>query len=63
MFSQVRAPEGQRNWLRFLWWPVGDLTRNLQEYQMNGHLFGAASSPSCSNFSQKKAAEDSAKEV
>ena len=63
MFYQVRVPEGQRDWLRFLWWPGGDLTQNLQDYQMNVHLFGAVSSPSCSNFSLKKAAEDSAKEV
>ena len=60
MFYQVRVPEGQRHWLPFLWWPGGDLTQNLQDYQMNVHLFGAVSSPSCSKFSRKKAAEDSA---
>ena len=60
----VRVPEGQRDWIRFLWWPGGDLTQDLQEYQVNVRLFGAVSSLSCSNFCLKKAAvEDSAKEV
>ena len=29
------------------------------EYQMNVHLFGAVSSPSCSNYTLRKAAVDS----
>jgi len=32
MFHQVRVPEGQQDFLRFLWWPDGDLTQNLEEY-------------------------------
>ena len=63
MFHQVRVPEGQRDFLRFLWWPDGDLTQDLEEYQMNVHLFGAVSSPSCSNFALKKAADDAEKIV
>ena len=35
MFHQLRIPEGQRDLLRFLWWPDGDLTQNLENYQMN----------------------------
>ena len=31
---------------------------NLEEYQMVVYLFGAASSPSCSNFALRKTAED-----
>ena len=58
MFHQVRVPEGQRDFLRFLWWPDGDLTQDLEEYQTNVHLFGAVSSPSCSNFALRKAADD-----
>ena len=43
---------------------IGDLTQDLQEYQVNVRLFGAVSSLSCSNFCLKKAAaEDSTKEV
>jgi len=54
MFHQVRVPEGQRDFLCFLWWPDGDLTQNLEEYQMNVHLFGAVSLPSCSNYALQK---------
>ena len=63
MFHQVRVPEGQRDFLRFLWWPEGDLTRDLEEYQMNVHLFGAVPSPSCSNFALRKTADDAEKIV
>ena len=63
MFHQVRVPEGQRDLLRFLWWPDGDLTQNLEEYQMNVHLFGAVSSPSCSIFALRKAADDAEEAV
>ncbi len=59
MFYQVRVPENQRNFLRFLWWPEGDLSRRVEEYQMNVHIFGAISSPSCSNFGLNQAANDS----
>ena len=63
MFHQVRVPEGQQDLLRFLWWPDGDLTQNLEEYQMNVHLFGAVSSPSCSNFALRRAADDAEKVI
>ena len=59
MFYQVRVPENQRDFLRFLWWPEGDLSRRVEEYQMNVHIFGAISSPSCSNFGLNQAANDS----
>lgn len=35
---------------RFLWWPKGDVTKPLEVYQMNVHLFSALSSPSIANF-------------
>ena len=63
MFYQVRVPEGQQDFLRFLWWPDGDLTQDLDEYQMNVHLFSAVSSPSCSNFALLRAADDAEKIV
>ena len=58
MFYQVRVAEEDRTFLRFLWWPEGNLDENLEEYQMVVHLFGAASSPACSNFELRKTAED-----
>ena len=50
MFLQVRVPESDRSLLRFLWWTDGKLDQEFEEYQMNAHLFGAVSSPSCANF-------------
>lgn len=58
MFYQVRIPDSDADFLRFLWWTDGDLTKEPEEYQMLVHLFGAASSPSCSNFALQKTAED-----
>ena len=44
--------------LRFLWWPNGELTQHLTEYRMTVHLFGAISSPSCASFALRKTADD-----
>ena len=55
MFYQVHVPCEQRSFLRFLWWPEGNLDRDLREYQMTVHIFGAASSPSISNFALRTA--------
>lgn len=57
MFCQVRVTEADCSYLRFLWWLNGNLEGDLEDYQMVEH-FGAASSPSCSNFALRKTAED-----
>ena len=62
MFYQVRVPISQRNYLRFLWWPNGDLSSSIEEYRMTVHLFGAVSSPACSVFALRKTASDNEKE-
>ena len=54
MFSQVRVPEHQQNYQRFLWRPNGDLHKVIKEYKMCKHTFGTISSPSCSNFALRK---------
>ena len=61
MFYQVQVPKAQRSYLRFLWWPDGNIENDLTEYEMCVHLFGAVSSPSCANFALKQTAEDNAK--
>ena len=61
MFHQVRVPDNQRDFLRFFWWPDSLLDEAPAEYQMN--LFGAVSSPSCSNFALRQAADDAEKHV
>ncbi|XP_053386622.1 uncharacterized protein LOC128550820 [Mercenaria mercenaria] len=58
MFHQVRVCEQDRDALRFLWWPRGNLQEEPKEYRMNVHLFGATSSPSCAAFSLKRTAND-----
>ena len=62
MFHQVRVPDPDCSFLRFLWWPDGKLSCAVEEYQMTVHLFGAVSSPACSNFAVRKTAEDNAKD-
>ncbi|XP_033122071.1 uncharacterized protein LOC117121078 [Anneissia japonica] len=54
MFHQVLVPEKDRNFLRFLWFPEGDLQAKPVEYRMRVHLFGAA----CANSALLQAAED-----
>ena len=34
MFYHVRVSEEDRTNLHFLWWPEGNLDKNLEEYQM-----------------------------
>ena len=58
MFLQVRVPERHRDYLRFLWWPEGDVEKPAQEYRMTVHLFGATSSPSCANYALRRTAEE-----
>ena len=62
MFYQVKVKEDDQNFLRFLWWPNADTTKEPVDYQMTFHLFGAVSSPGCANFALKTAAEQGEKE-
>ena len=47
MFNQVKVTPHDRNLLRFLWWPGGDIEQEPAIYRMTTHLFGATSSPAC----------------
>lgn len=58
MFHQVKVPKELLDFLRFLWWPNGDISQPLEEFRMTVHLFGAVSSPSCANFVLRKTADD-----
>ena len=58
MFYQVKVKEEDQDFLRFLWWPSGELTTEPQEYCMTVHLLGAGSSPGCSNYALKRTADD-----
>ena len=54
MFLQVRIPTEERDYLRFLWWPEGNTNLEPTEYRMCVHLFGATSSPFCSNMALRQ---------
>ena len=58
MFNQTMCAVEDRQYLRFLWWPDGDINCEPKEYKMNVHLFGARSSPCCASFCLKQTAED-----
>ena len=62
MFHQFRVNINHRDYLRFLWWPSGNYSQGPREFRMRVHLFGAASSPGCSNFALKQLAKDHAVE-
>ena len=62
MFFQVKVKKEDQNFFRFLWWSNGDLTQEPQEHCMTVPLFGAGSSPGCSNFALKRTAEDGERE-
>ena len=57
MFQQVRVPAEDCDTLRFLWWS-GDLNDEPAEYQMLVDIFGATSSPCCSNKAVRQTADD-----
>ena len=54
MFNQVLVPEQDKNALRFLWIEKNEVV----EYQMNVHVFGATSSPSCAMFALSRTMDD-----
>ena len=58
MFHQIRVQPQDTHALRFLWWPGGDLSKNPEVHQMQVHLFGATSSPSCAAFSLRQTVTD-----
>ena len=58
MFHQARVSPDDYDAFRFLWWPDNDLDQEPVEYCMEFHLFGATSSPACSNFALRRTARD-----
>ena len=62
MFHQFVVAEEHRDLLRFLWWLDGDPSKEVIDYRMKVHLFGASSSPGCANFGLRRAADDGEEE-
>ena len=57
MFHSFYVNPEDRNFLHFLWFENNDLTKPIVQYQMNVHLFGAASSPGVAEFCLHQTAE------
>ncbi|XP_068237008.1 uncharacterized protein [Palaemon carinicauda] len=53
MFFQIKIPPENQDYVRFLWWPNGDINRPLEEFRIAVHIFGAISSPSIANTALK----------
>ena len=58
MFHQFRVYPQHRNFLRFLWWDNGDLSREPSVYRMAVHLFGATSSPAVATLALRHMASE-----
>ena len=58
MFHQVKVPNDQCSFLRFLWWDDCDTKKEIMDYQMAAHVFGGASSLSCFTIALRKIASD-----
>lgn len=50
--------QNKTDFLRFLWWPEGDLNKELEVCRMTVHMFGAVSSPGCASYALRKTADD-----
>ncbi|XP_064818501.1 uncharacterized protein LOC135536038 [Oncorhynchus masou masou] len=58
MFHQFHVKTEDQDYLQFLWWENGDLESQPSVYRMKVHLFGAASSPGCTNYGLKHLAAE-----
>ncbi|CAH8674642.1 unnamed protein product [Schistosoma rodhaini] len=58
MFHQVVVPMHDRDALRYLWWPGGDLEKKSEIYRMKVYLFGATSLPCSVTFALQKTISD-----
>ena len=60
MFYQVKVPDSQRSFMRYLWWNSNDLNEELVYYEMGVHVFGGTSSPGCCSYALRRTAIDNA---
>ena len=61
-FYQVKVLENHRSLLCFLWWPEDDFDLSPIDHEMRARVFGASSSPGCSNYALKRTSIDYCKE-
>ncbi|XP_067685814.1 uncharacterized protein [Haliotis asinina] len=56
MFHQVKVPKEQQDFLRFFWWPNGNIQGEVKEFRMTVHTFGTISSPTIANYALRESA-------
>ena len=58
MFHQVKVPDTQCSFLKFLCCKDSDISKGIIDYEMTAHVFGGSTSASCSNFALRKTPMD-----
>ena len=58
MFHQVQVDPKDTSALRFLWWSEGNMDEEPTEYNINVHVCGATSSPTCASFCLRQVARE-----
>ena len=58
MFHQVFVSPEDQGTLCYLWWPDGDLSKDLKTFQMLVHIFGVTSSSSICGYALRRTAVD-----
>ena len=58
MFYQVKVPASEQDYLRFLWWPDGNIHSTPVPFRMKVHIFGAVSSASVANAALRQITQD-----
>ena len=60
MYYQVRVPEYQQSFIKFLWWENHNIEEEPSDFAMCAGVFGGVSSASCSNYTLKRTTTDNA---
>ena len=55
---QMRVPEYQQIFIKFLWWQNHNIEEEPSDFAMCAHVFGGVSSASSSNYALKRTATD-----
>ncbi|XP_076029146.1 uncharacterized protein LOC143017993 [Oratosquilla oratoria] len=58
MYYQVKVPESDRDYLRFLWWKEGQIGGDIFKLRMTSHPFSASCSPGIANCALKRVVLD-----
>ena len=58
MFYQVKVPANEQDYLKFLWWPDGNIHSTPVPFHMKVHIFGAVSSASVANAALRQITQD-----